>query len=438
MIPKWFIIQPPPDIEVSIDKWTEFAQNRMDLLTSLVNDPNGTVRDFFPRHSEDLDNIYDEGRLGVYLLWLAAVINNKFMAWVIESEGDLFEIFFQTRTTDTEKLAIIKLLFGAENVLELNQFRTKMDERQNQRLIDLQQKFLKTKNDFLICLHFTTVPSFISKHKGYLRKGWVISNINSFTGVIKKTFESRLEQEINQVRDRVGIRDEIDQAINLIINRFTNNIKNRLLQFSGRGGSFELEGSELYKQTIVYPPCMMYLYNTFMVTGRLPHRSRLQLGFFLKKIGMPLKDQEIFWWEHSIDNEGKTLEQFYRTSGYQIRHLYGLEGGKTDYNVPKCQTIASGYFCPFYHFDFKILKEFLLNNPLTKDKEINEKVIDDIVMKSKNNQFQACGMYFTQLFKKRNSAVFHPLSWVRKSSKIKGILPESDENNDKPPDDVLE
>ncbi|MHA2306701.1 MAG: hypothetical protein ACXACU_15070, partial [Candidatus Hodarchaeales archaeon] len=86
-LPNWFILQAPPNLEIDIGLWKQLAMNRVKMLESLPKDPSQVIRDNFPDYDEEIDRIYDDYRLGAYLLRLVAATNRRLEAWLIESEG---------------------------------------------------------------------------------------------------------------------------------------------------------------------------------------------------------------------------------------------------------------------------------------------------------------------------------------------------------------
>jgi DNA primase large subunit len=433
-LPNWYLLQAPPNLDIDVLAWKKLAWERVQLLEKLPQNPSQVVRDFFPFHEEDLDQIYGQYRLGAYLLRLVAATNSRLESWLIESEGDLFERLYFDRTDSKEqRTEIFQDIFGDENVLEYEDFKYKMDEQQNETLAELYHQYHtnrgRTKGDFLICVHFTKVPWMVSQRKGYLRKGWVISNEVSFRGILKKAFEKRLEEEISKAQDLLGIREDIDNVVQNLEQELSKHVQIRS-QFSGG----DIEGEDLFLHPVVFPPCMLHLYIEFETTGRLIHSQRLQLGFFLKRIGMTVEEQLHYWYEKSVDNVGRTFSEFKRTSGYQIRHLYGLEGGKKDYNVPQCSTIATGYFCPFVHFAPATLQNFLNENFFTKTKrlEIPETRLNSVISQSTNNPTLACSQYFRLVYGRLfHRKIVHPLQWTRYAVKLEGLTSEQQKTTKK-------
>ncbi|MFX0014141.1 MAG: hypothetical protein ACFFB2_06600 [Promethearchaeota archaeon] len=431
-LPDWFILQSPPDLDIDIAKWKQLAWKRVELLEQLPQGRSRVVRDHFPpTEDESLSHNYYDYRLGAYLLRLIAATNRRLEAWLIESEGDLFEYLYSDRTTIDQKKSIFRHLFGNNNVMDYEDFKSEMDENNNENLAELYHQFHSGRgriaSDFLICVHFSQVPWMVSNRRGYLRKGWIISNENSFRGSLKKAFEEKFQNDIEKAQDLLGMNEIIDQTVQEIEQNLAKHTKIRS-QFS----SDEFEGKDLQSHPEIFPPCMIFLFSEFESTGRLIHAHRLQLGFFLKKIGMSVDDQLHYWFEKSVDNRNITYAEFQRTSGYQIRHLYGLEGGKKDYDVPKCSTIATSYFCSFIHLDPAILIEFLSNNYLTNKKSIvpSKKQLERIISQSSSNPTLACTEYFPIIYGRTfYGKIVHPLQWARFASKIEGLIVDEKESD---------
>jgi DNA primase large subunit len=435
-LPNWFILQAPPNVDLEIDYWKKLAWHRVQLLEQLPHNASLVIRDNFPIFDDALDQIYDDYRLGAYLLRLVAATNRRLEAWLIESEGDLFEQLYYDRTDSMEqKIEILETIFGSENVMKYEEFKYNKDEEYNETLASLYDEFHSSRGrirkDFLICVHFSQVPWMVSNRRGYLRKGWVVSNEVSFRGSLKRAFERILQNEIEKAQNRLGIREDIDQAVQEIENKLSKHTQIRS-QFAG----IEFEGRDLQSHPEVFPPCIINLFFEFEQTGRLTHVHRLQLGFFLKKIGMTVDEQLFYWFEKSVDNVGVNFENFQRTSGYQIRHLYGLEGGRKDYEMPKCSTIATGYFCPFVHLTPNILSQFLKENYLTqkKDRTLSEKQLARLISQSSSNPTQACTEYFRLIYRRRPyRKIVHPLQWTRDATKLEGLQkkPKEEESSKK-------
>nr|XP_023030322.1 probable DNA primase large subunit [Leptinotarsa decemlineata] len=138
--------------------------------------------------------------------------------------------------------------------------------------------------------------------------------------------------------------------------------------------------SQIKEETEIFPLCMLHLYKILDKTNRLPHNERFDFSLYMKGIGVSLSDSLKFWEtlyskEHTscsrcTHNWQKNEKRYI----YGIRHLYGLEGSRRNYQSRSCRYIQNKNLgpveeggCPFRHFDDsnlrKVLKSLLPSNP---------------------------------------------------------------------------
>ncbi|XP_072033513.1 DNA primase large subunit-like [Amphiura filiformis] len=177
-----------------------------------------------------------------------------------------------------------------------------------------------------------------------------------------------------------------------------------------------------------FPPCMQNLHKALRQKHRLRHFSRIQYTLFLTEIGMPVHEAIRFWQReysqpssnhsHSTGCDHSWSKDRKRYT-YNIRHLYGLEGSRTNYRAHSCyamQNCSLGHGedggCIFTHFDDKNLKEHLT----TANIPVN---IQSLIFNSvqKKNYQSACEKYFEGRLKQRQEQ-----KWNRKKL-------EGDENH---------
>jgi DNA primase large subunit len=97
---------------------------------------------------------------------------------------------------------------------------------------------------------------------------------------------------------------------------------------------------------------MQHLYNQLLSDHHLRHAGRMQLGLFLKRAGLSLEESMTFW-KHAF-SQRVSLEKFEKEYAYNIRHSYGREGRRKDYEAHNCLKVISGnpgvgeaHGCPF-------------------------------------------------------------------------------------------
>ncbi|MFX1514255.1 MAG: hypothetical protein ACFFCQ_16900 [Promethearchaeota archaeon] len=416
-MPKWFVLRLPPDNEVLLQELREAGIERAKLLLDLPKKEEWVINQITSPTSQRL---HEKLLNGHFMLRLAVTTNVRFLSWFIESEGDLFGILFHRANTKAQNNILKELYedkikfaseiekeFGSEleeqritrkrrgeTGLQLDRYRTRSRGRYSRR-------------DFeLLSIHFTEIPELVSDRKCLLLKGWGIAYFKDFRGSIKKKFERTLREKTETAIDQLGIDSQMDKAVEGIENFLREQIK---IQTRYQFIDLQLTGVDQIKNQ--FPPCMKSLWLTFENTGHLPHGQRLQLGFFLKAIGMSLEEQLHFWYEKSVDNVGMSFNEFNRRIGYQIRHMYGLEGSKIDYSVPKCDTCITSYFCAFFHLSAAKISELILTYIEVPSSNSFETDIMNVIVTRKPKR--ACGRLLKEIHKYAPFEMKHPLQWVR-------------------------
>ncbi|KAL1230120.1 DNA primase large subunit [Trichinella spiralis] len=169
--------------------------------------------------------------------------------------------------------------------------------------------------------------------------------------------------------------------------------------------------------------CMRRLYDELKSAHHLRHGGRMQLGLFLKKIGLSLNESLKFWEYHfrpKID-----AEKFQRQYAYSIRHNYGEEGKRADYAAYSCLKIIMNnppgigdfHGCPFKHCDAEHLQQLLKNCGIHKDD------IKNIVNYASNNHYnKACSIFFDCMHKLPEGGlgefITHPNQYFDESRKL--------------------
>ncbi|POV94021.1 hypothetical protein PSTT_17062 [Puccinia striiformis] len=141
-----------------------------------------------------------------------------------------------------------------------------------------------------------------------------------------------------------------------------------------------------------FPPCMKNLWILLRKDKHLKYGGRQQLNLFLKGIGLPIEEAIIFWRQAFCNITDDKFRKDYR---YAVRHNYGLEGSRTNYQPKSCVTIITGsvgalesHGCPFKHFS-----QINLSQHLTQVYQIDPKsdLMKDIIEFKKNEHFHlAC------------------------------------------------
>ncbi|XP_044253732.1 DNA primase large subunit-like [Tribolium madens] len=163
------------------------------------------------------------------------------------------------------------------------------------------------------------------------------------------------------------------------------------IEYNPGFGSLELE--QLPEKSKKFPLCMQIQYETLQKTHHLKYFSRAQFGFFLKGIGLSLKDALEFWKREFVKIMDE--ERFSKEYAYYFKHQYGVIGAKINYKPFNCekiqnQGVTSGqvHGCAFKHWDKQVLAARLRS-------EISDDEIASILsLKEQNEYTKACNKYF--------------------------------------------
>lgn len=184
-------------------------------------------------------------------------------------------------------------------------------------------------------------------------------------------------------------------------------------------------------ETVAYrsfPPCMFNMYKTLKQRHKLFHMGRLQLGLFLKGIGLSLNDSLQVWRNELSKVVG--LDGFEKQYAYNIRYNYGKEGaGKSrePYScmgmIMRCPPPAADqvHGCPFRSMNegelLGLLCEMARYSPKMKNQQPDRAVLYPIAVKGKNHAQIACASLYEALHGTEydGAGVVHPCEYFTKS-----------------------
>eukprot|EP00854_Cymbomonas_tetramitiformis_P000620 gene620-1046_t len=168
-----------------------------------------------------------------------------------------------------------------------------------------------------------------------------------------------------------------------------------------------------------FPLCMRHLYNKVKVDHHTKHFGRLQLGLFLKGIGLSLEDALRFW--KTEFSKKMPAEKWEKQYAYGVRYNYGKEGKRADYTPYSCMKIimstpgeGDAHGCPYRN-----LKEDNLRAAL-RSMNLNNKAMDEVLDKVRNQHYQlACQSTFEGTHNcSCDVGINHPNQYFKESRKV--------------------
>jgi len=97
-----------------------------------------------------------------------------------------------------------------------------------------------------------------------------------------------------------------------------------------------LQNLDQYAQAS-FPPCMKRLYGKVRTESHIKHWGRLQLGLFLKGLGLAYEDA-LRWWKQEFTRK-MSLEKFDKDYKYTIDHYYGRVGKRENKAPYGCRKV---------------------------------------------------------------------------------------------------
>jgi len=245
---------------------------------------------------------------------------------------------------------------------------------------------------------FEAVPDLVRGRRVYLRAGRAYVHVRSLTSLLVGEFRSSLSKALAVTQRKWAARfaaEEADRLAPLVESLATRYLGD---EFGGGRGGDGGAGVSLAELDLVaaqsFPLCMRNLYGHLRDAHHLRHGGRMQLGLFLKGIGLSLEDALTFWRAEFCQKV--TGEQFDKQYAYGIRHNYGREGKRADYTPYSCLKIIMStpgagehHGCPYRTFSEENLRAALRGMKLVPA------AVADVLDKVRGKHHQlACGVAF--------------------------------------------
>lgn len=412
-IPRWFPLGKRSG-EMGLGEMLQVAKRRVDFLFSYTD-------------VEDANNIGHDPIIGNLSLCITSAVSDDayFFHWLSETEADAFEYLLK-KSPYTEQIAVMRFLYGdlivglsnVSSIINLDSdfIIRELSTVKRIKKTDMYQ-VASTFSEFnIIASKFEHAYKIIKRGVGFVVRGWVITFYVELLRTAKWVFQKRLEEKIRKIKKKIQKSMDKLEAYRVFAKEILSYWRGKRTALMPQKSSIVLFGKKVWQKSELFPPCSRLLFDQFLATGYIPHGDRLQLGLFLKALGMPVEEQLKFWYR-AVDNVGLGWEEFMKKGGYYIRHIYGLEGSRKDYSAPKCDTIISKYFCPFARMDFSALKKALKKiNPKITNEELEE--IHNLCLLG--DYKKACGIFLQSIIGKKTRPVVisHPVQYVRTLWKI--------------------
>ncbi|OWM76226.1 hypothetical protein CDL15_Pgr009872 [Punica granatum] len=428
-IPALPLYRSAPPLEVRLEDFELYAIDRLRVLKAMSDglsrgkNPEemeklvkGLLRANMrhPQASEDVN----KDIISHFVLRLVYCRTEDLRKWFLSMETALFRYRFLLLTSNDHRRAVMaefNLPYKAVSNAEYEGVKDKLG--QVARSIGQPPP---TANDIFYKVPFEEVPELVANRKVYIHKGYAYVAMNQVVSLVVTQFRSHLSKALILTNRKwtSTIREQEKDRLTPIVEALSTS-------YLGPDYSQPRESAEISIKDLdqiaksSFPLCMRHLFEKLREDHHLKHGGRMQLGLFLKGVGLKLDDALAFWRAEFSQKVG--AERFEKEYAYGIRHNYGKEGKRTDYTPFSCQKIISStpgvgdnHGCPFRHFSEENLRAALSRMG------VGTRAMEDVMDKVRNRHYQiACTLTFEAVHSSTcDAGINHPNQYFIDSQKI--------------------
>lgn len=298
------------------------------------------------------------------------------------------------------------------------------------------RQHIRAKESF-IRLPFEKVPTLVSLRQVYLERGYAFIPSTLQVSLLSVVFSDLLAHALMKTFQALPRLEEDDRLLPLL-NNLLRNFASIQYDGMGEGSASDITAASVTTTEITkhYPLCATHLQRNLVLNSHLKYGGRQQLGLFLKGIGLNVDEALKFWLFQFTKLSKMNMDSFNKEYKYNVRHVYGLEGGRINYKPWDCNTIllkpkpqkGEYHGCPYRDLALDALVGNLNEMGITDQHDING-IVEDV---NKHDYTVACTRVFELTHKLQmeraarpeNLHITHPNLYFDRSRQL--------EKNDKP------
>ncbi|CAA7404687.1 unnamed protein product [Spirodela intermedia] len=433
-VPALSLYRSAPSLEVRLEEFELYAIDRLRVLKGISD---GLSRGKKPDEMEklvselwrvnmrhqDANEVMNKDIISHFVLRLVYCRTEDLRKWFLSMETTLFRYRFRLEGSESQRALMTDFNLPYKPLSHAEYEGVKEELSQVARSIGLPHNA----DSMFFKVHFEEVPELVATRKVFIQKGYAYVAMNQVASLVVTQFRSHLSKALVLTNRKwmSSIRDQEKDRLTPIVEAMSSS-------YLGPDYSQPKESTEISLKDIdqvansSFPLCMRHLFEKLRETHHLKHGGRMQLGLFLKGVGLSLDDALAFWRAEFSQNVGS--ERFDKEYAYSIRHNYGKEGKRTDYTPYSCQKIISStpgtgdhHGCPYRNFSEENLRAAL------RRMGVGERPMEEVMERVRNRHYQlACTLTFEAVHGTScDSGVNHPNQYLSLSqramqSKVRG------------------
>ncbi|PSS26977.1 DNA primase large subunit like [Actinidia chinensis var. chinensis] len=428
VVPTLPLYRSAPELEVRLEDFELFAIYRLRVLKGISDglsrgktpdDMKKLVEDLLrenmshPQASEDSN----KDIISHFVLRLVYCRTEELRKWFLSMETTLFRYRFQLQSAEVQRAVI------AENDLPCKAVSNAEFENVKEKLHQVSRHIgqsIPTADMIFYKVPFEEVPELVASRRVFILKGYAYVATNQVSSHVVTQFRSYLSKALvltsrkwtSTIKERE--KDRLTPIVEALSTSYLGPDYSQPREFA----DISLKDIDQVAKSS-FPLCMRHLFDKLREDHHLKHGGRMQLGLFLKGVGLKLDDALAFWKAEFSHKVG--AERFDKEYAYGIRHNYGKEGKRTDYTPYSCQKIISStpgvgdhHGCPFRHFSEENLRAAI------GKMGVGNRAMEDVIDKVRNRHYQlACTLTFEAVHGSScDAGINHPNQYFIDSQKI--------------------
>ncbi|XP_038906614.1 probable DNA primase large subunit [Benincasa hispida] len=422
------IYRSAPPLEVRLEDFELYAIDRLRVLKGISDglsrgkkseEMEKLVRELLKTHMKhpQASEVVNKDIISHFVLRLVYCRTEDLRKWFLSMETMLFRHRFLSQSPESQKqvFAELGLSYKAISYAEFEAVKDKLV--QVARLID---QPVPSGDAIYYKVPWEEVPGLVAGRRVFLHKGYAYIAIYQVVSLVATQFRSYLSKALSLTNRKwtSTIREQEKDRLTPIVEALCTSYLGPDYSQPREYADISIKDLDQIAKSS-FPLCMRHLFEKLKEDHHLKHGGRMQLGLFLKGVGLKLDDALAFWRAEFSQRVG--AERFDKEYAYGIRHNYGKEGKRVDYSPYSCQKIISSspsvgdhHGCPYRHFSEDNLRAAL------GKMGVNNRTMDEIMDKVQNRHYQlACTLTFESIYGSScDAGINHPNQYFIDSQKV--------------------